>query len=44
MRLGPEGMTLPDRQTAEMLHAYAWDNHAVLLEFPLVTTWQFHGQ
>ena len=33
MRLGPEGVTLPDGQTAEMLHAYAWDNHAVLLEF-----------
>jgi len=34
MRLGPEGVTLPDRQTAEMLKAYAWDNHAVLFEFP----------
>lgn len=33
MCLGPEGVTLPDRQTAEMLRAYAWDNHAVLLEF-----------
>jgi hypothetical protein len=34
MRLGPEGLTLPDRRTAEMLQAYAWDNHAVLFEFP----------
>ena len=34
MRLGPEGVTLPDRRIAEMLQAYAWDNHAVLFEFP----------
>ena len=33
MRLGPEGISLPDRRTAEMLQAYAWDNHAVLVEF-----------
>ena len=34
MRLGPAGVTLPDAQTADRLKAFAWDNHAVLLEFP----------
>jgi uncharacterized protein len=34
MRLGPAGLTLPDPQTAERLRAFAWDNHAVLLEIP----------
>ncbi len=35
IRLGPAGLTLPDKQTADMLKAYAWDNHAVLFEFPV---------
>jgi hypothetical protein len=34
MRLGPEGLALPNSQTAALLQDYAWDNHAVLLEFP----------
>lgn len=34
MRLGPEGIALADRNIAEALRAYAWDNHALMLEFP----------
>lgn len=33
LRLGPSGVQIPDRDVAKLLKTYAWDNHALLLEF-----------